>query len=112
MICDNAADTTFIGQEDYLMAMLARVDPPTWVKLPKEIQQLIIRERRAEILSQNNKGNQANNDTKQSMPDLSILNPSQPQTSANLTEVEPDEDTNALMLASIDAYLAEQDQAQ
>ena len=33
-----------IGQDDYLMVMLAHVDAPIWVKLPKAIQQLIIRE--------------------------------------------------------------------
>ena len=69
-------------------------------------------ERCAEILSQNNKGNQVNNGNQTPNPESSTFNPPQSQASANLTEVEPDEDTNAFMLASIDAYLTEQHQAQ
>ena len=90
------------------MAMLAQLDTPTWVKLPKEIQQIIIREQCAEIANQGNSNNPTNNNN------ILPPNPTPPQTqaSANFTETEPDDDTEALMLANIDAYLAEQNLAQ
>ena len=91
------------------MAMLVQVDAQMWVKLPPEIQQLIIRESHAEIANKG-KHNSSPNITNNVLPPNNTSPPH--QASANLTEIAPDDDTYALMLSNIDTYLAEQDLVQ